>query len=594
MILNWVYDYELKNHVEIENTLLQSSEEFINKGLVRKYSYTGLSNISGTKKSLKSFLILSLPSTFNIDFETNLEDIYYTTFYKNEAIFFLVILAFIVQSLLWRLKYTYRLLNFLLNIYVILILILLFITIFFTGDMFVGAKVLFNSGLLINYFTSYAKLFVIGFTIIFLLISLKFFFSEKNRDKDFVDYPLLIALSVFFIFILVSSFDLMVMYVAIEGLSILLYILAMFPFKQSSIEASIKYYSLGALSSGILLFGISLMYGLTGALDFLSIKAFFLFESWIAHLMFYLMVLSFIFGFLFKISAFPCHMWAPDVYEGTWLPTTIFFMTVVKLSLFFIFTRFLVYFFFYTPFLYQNILLISAVGSLLVGSIGSLYQRGLKRLLAYASISQVGFALFGLWCHSIEGIVSSLVFFTLYIIVSLAIFTILINVESFYKGDNLVYISDLSNFSKYNVLASIFLSIFLLSMAGIPPLSGFFSKVFIFISTTGLFYYSFTISIIFLSTINAFVYFKLIKILWSDILSFSENKEVLLYDIFIMNLPKKWSVNEHKSYLYNLYEGFLTVLLYFFVIFVSFFVFIMPEYLAFCTQLSISLIDIWY
>jgi NADH-quinone oxidoreductase subunit N len=145
--------------------------------------------------------------------------------------------------------------------------------------MFVGAKVLFNSGLLINYFTSYAKLFVIGFTIIFLLISLKFFFSEKNRDKDFVDYPLLIALSVFFIFILVSSFDLMVMYVAIEGLSILLYILAMFPFKQSSIEASIKYYSLGALSSGILLFGISLMYGLTGALDFLSIKAFFLFES---------------------------------------------------------------------------------------------------------------------------------------------------------------------------------------------------------------------------------------------------------------------------------------------------------------------------
>lgn len=191
-------------------------------------------------------------------------------------------------------------------------------------------------------------------------------------------------------------------------------------------------------------------------------------------------------------------------------------MTVVKLALFFTFARFLVYFFYYTPFLYQNILLISAIGSLLIGSLGSLYQQGLKRLLAYASISQVGFALFGLWCHSIEGIISSLVFFTIYIFVSLAIFAILLNVESFYKGDSLLYISDLSCFSRFNISISAFLSIFLLSMAGIPPLSGFFSKVFIFISTTGLFYYGFTIGIIFLSTINAFVYFKLIKILWSD------------------------------------------------------------------------------
>jgi NADH:ubiquinone oxidoreductase subunit 2 (subunit N) len=108
------------------------------------------------------------------------------------------------------------------------------------------------------------------------------------------------------------------MYVAIEGLSILLYIIAMFPFKQSSIESSIKYYALGALSSGILLFGISLMYGSTGAFDFFNIKTYFIYKNFPAGLSFnFLMCLSFIFSFLFKLSAFPCHMWAPDVYEGT-------------------------------------------------------------------------------------------------------------------------------------------------------------------------------------------------------------------------------------------------------------------------------------
>lgn len=252
--------------------------------------------------------ILIMPESFNLGLANNLDNVNYITFYSYEFFFFILILCLIVHSLFYRFDDLYVRVAYVYNIMVCLLLILLFVAIFFTGDMFIGAKVLFNSGLLINYFTSYAKLFIIGLALIFLLIIQRFSLSTDKKDIDFVDYPLLIALSVFFMVILVSSFDLMVLYIAIEGLSILLYILAMFPFKQSSIEASIKYYSLGALSSGILLFGISLMYGLTGALDFLSIKAFFLFESWVAHSMFYLMVLSFIFGFLFKLSAFPCHM----------------------------------------------------------------------------------------------------------------------------------------------------------------------------------------------------------------------------------------------------------------------------------------------
>jgi NADH-quinone oxidoreductase subunit N len=174
--------------------------------------------------------------------------------------------------------------------------------------MFIGSKLLFNCGILINYFTSYAKLFILFLGFFFLLVSLKFFFSAKNKYNDFVDYPILIALAIFFLLIFVSSFDLMIVYVAIEGLSIVLYILAIYPFKQSSIESSIKYYSLGALSSGILLFAISLMYGITGAFDFFNIKTYFLFSFSGDQLMLYLMVLSFIFSFLFKLSAFPGHM----------------------------------------------------------------------------------------------------------------------------------------------------------------------------------------------------------------------------------------------------------------------------------------------
>lgn len=171
-----------------------------------------------------------------------------------------------------------------------------------------NSKLLFNHGILLNYFTTYLQLFIILFTIFFFLMSLKFFFSQKNKYKDFVEYSFLIGFAVFFLLTFVSSFDLMVTYLTLEGLSILLYVIAAYPFKQSSIEASIKYYSLGALSSGILLFGMSLIYGLTGSLDFLNIKFFFSFGTDISYLSMSFILLCLIFGFLFKISAFPCHM----------------------------------------------------------------------------------------------------------------------------------------------------------------------------------------------------------------------------------------------------------------------------------------------
>jgi NADH-quinone oxidoreductase subunit N len=234
-------------------------------------------------------------------------------------------------------------------------------------------------------------------------------------------------------------------------------------------------------------------------------------------------------------------------------------MTVVKASLFFFFIRFINYFFYYIPSLYQDILIISALGSLIIGCFGSLYQHGIKRLFAYGSISQVGFSLIGILCNSVSGIISSLMFFTIYIIASMGIFAILLNTEAFFSGRNMVSLSDLSNFSKYNMLAAVYMSLFLLSMAGIPPLAGFFGKLFIFISTISANYYGLTVGVIILSTINVFVYVRIVKILWSDIVILIDNKskesKTLLYDIFIMNLPKNWHVNNFKSLIFYFYEN---------------------------------------
>jgi NADH-quinone oxidoreductase subunit N len=435
-----------------------------------------------------------------------------------------------------------------------------FIAIFFNLAIVSKPVLLFNRGMLLNYFTSAVSSYILFFTILFFIGSWKFFFSKKNKSGQFIEYPILIGFAVFFLIALISSYDLMVMYLTLEGLSIVLYVLAAYPFKQSSLEASMKYYSLGALSSGILLFGISLIYGIVGAFDFLNIKFFFAFSNYIPYLTLNFTILCLLFGFLFKLSAFPCHMWAPDVYEGTWLPTTVFFMVVVKMGLFFFFIRFLIYLFYNVFFICQTILLISALGSIIVGSFGSLYQQGIKRLLSYTSISQVGFALLGISCGNPAGIISSILFFIAYIVASMGVFIILINVEGYYSGSNVIYLSDLTNFSNWNRSEALILTIFILSMAGIPPLAGFFGKLSIFLATIGAQMYTFTLLAITLSTVNAYVYIRIVKVLWSDHLILGlENFK--LYDYFFMFLTNYTPLRSKVMALYELVIKYILRLL---------------------------------
>jgi NADH:ubiquinone oxidoreductase subunit 2 (subunit N) len=265
-------------------------------------------------------------------------------------------------------------------------------------------------------------------------------------------------------------------------------------------------------------------------------------------------------------------------------------MVVVKMGLFFFFIRFLIYLFYNVFFICQTILLISAIGSIIIGSFGSLYQQGIKRLLSYTSISQVGFAFLGLSCGTPAGITSSILFFIAYIVASMGIFIILINVESFLRGTNVMYLSDLTNFSNRNRSEAILLTIFLLSMAGIPPLAGFYGKLSIFLAIIGSQLYTFTLLAIILSTVNAYIYVRIIKVLWSDSINLGlENFK--LYDYFLM-FPRSSKIPKSKVMdLYELIIKYMLRLLLFYIITVHTFI---TAHLEWSRALMYTLITIVY
>jgi NADH:ubiquinone oxidoreductase subunit 2 (subunit N) len=262
-------------------------------------------------------------------------------------------------------------------------------------------------------------------------------------------------------------------------------------------------------------------------------------------------------------------------------------MVIVKMALFFFFLRFLIYLFYNIFFICQTILLISALGSIIVGSFGSLYQQSIKRLLSYTSISQVGFALLGLACGTSAGIISSILFFIVYIVASMGIFIILINIEGYYNGCNIIYISDLTNFSKCNRWAALLLTSFILSMAGIPPLAGFFGKLAIFLATIGAHMYIFTLIAIFLSTINAYVYIRIIKILWSDHIIFGTENN-MLYDHFFMFSSSRLI----KSKIILIYELVIKSILRLLFLHITTMIFFLEWYLSWCRTLLYSMVTV--
>jgi len=311
--------------------------------------------------------------------------------------------------------------------------------------------------------------------------------------------------------IMISSNDLIVFYMGLELQSLALYVLASFNRDQlKSSEAGLKYFVLSALSSGLLLYGCSLIYGFSGSTNFDIISNKLNSEE-------YVLTFGIVFvlvGLAFKISAVPFHMWAPDVYEGSPTTVTLFFTMVPKIAALTVFIRFL-----YVPFVnlfdkWQMIIIFLSIASMLFGAIAAIGQTNIKRLIAYSSIGHIGYTLAGLATGSNEGIQSSIIYISIYIIMNLALFSCLLMLRR--KDQYYEDIDDLSGLSKNHPLISLCLLVILFSLAGIPPLAGFFAKFYIFKAVLEQSMYFLAIVGLLSTVVAAFYYLRIIKIIYFD------------------------------------------------------------------------------
>ena len=389
-----------------------------------------------------------------------------------------------------------------------LVVMLITAVIIFNETFGIEEMILFNGSVIIDYLSSFMKIVTLLAAFLALVISSNYLRSFKIFK---IEYPILILSSVLGMMIMISSNDLIVFYMGLELQSLALYVLATFNRDEiKSSEAGLKYFVLSALSSGLLLYGCSLIYGFTGSTNFNVIASQLNSDQ-------YALTFGIVFilvGLAFKISAVPFHMWAPDVYEGSPTSVTLFFTMVPKIAALTVFIRFL-----YVPFLnlidqWQMILVFLSIASMVFGAVAAIGQKNLKRLVAYSSISHVGYALAGLATGSNDGIQSSVIYITIYIIMNLGLFSCLLMM----KRNNVYYeqIDDLSGLSKNHPLLSLSLLVILFSLAGIPPLAGFFAKFYIFKSVLEQSMFFLAIVGLLSTVVAAFYYLRLIKIMYFD------------------------------------------------------------------------------
>ena len=367
---------------------------------------------------------------------------------------------------------------------------------------------LFNNSYKIDYLSSFMKILTILSGIFVLLSSSKYVQIIKINK---IEYPILALSSILGMMVMISSNDLILFYIGLELQSLALYVLASFNRDNIlSSESGLKYFILSALSSGILLYGCSLIYGFSGSTNFNLIAENINQNSY--GLTFGIVFI--IVGLAFKITAVPFHMWAPDVYEGSPTSVTIFFATLPKIAALTVFIRIL-----YVPFLniidqWQIIIVFLSIASMLFGAIAAIGQKNLKRLAAYSSIGHMGYVLAGVSTGTNQGIQSSITYTSIYLFMNLAFFSCLFMLrkdEKYFEN-----IQDLSGLSKNHPVLSFSFLIVLFSLAGIPPLAGFFAKFYIFSAVIEKSMYFLAIIGLLSTVIAAFYYLRLIKIIYFD------------------------------------------------------------------------------
>ncbi len=367
---------------------------------------------------------------------------------------------------------------------------------------------LFNSSYLIDNLSNYMKIILVG-SGIFVMLTGSRYIQVINLNK--IEYPILILSSILGMMIMISSNDLIVFYMGLELQSLALYVLASFNRDNLlSTESGLKYFVLSALSSGLLLYGCSLTYGFSESTNFDQI----LINSTEFNYGTTFGIVFILVGLAFKISAVPFHMWAPDVYQGSPTSVTLFFAILPKIASLSVFIKFL-----YTPFAnmndqWQTIIVFISIASMILGAVAAIGQKNLKRLIAYSSISHMGYALAGLATVSNQGIQSSITYISIYLVMNLAFFSCLFMLkrnDKYYEN-----IEDLSGLSKKHPILSFSLLIVLFSLAGIPPLAGFFAKFYVFLAVIEQSMYFLAIVGLLATVVAAFYYLRIIKIIYFD------------------------------------------------------------------------------
>ena len=357
-------------------------------------------------------------------------------------------------------------------------------------------------------FSNYFKILIL-ISSFFVLNSSKNFILDNQLDK--FEYPIIVLMSILGMFFMVSSNDLILFYLGLELQSLSLYILATIDRDNlRSTESGIKYFVLSALSSGLLLYGCSLLYGFTGSTNFDLIADKLTKENTGAvFAMVFILV-----GLAFKVSAVPFHMWTPDVYEGAPTSITSYFAVVPKVAGLALLIKFM-----FIPFSnilleWQTIIIFISIGSMILGAVAAMVQKNFKRLLAYSSIGHIGYALAGVATGVVSGYQSAIIYISIYVIMNIGAFSCLYLLKK--DGQYKESISDLSGISKKHPILAISLLIILFSLAGIPPLGGFFAKFYVFVAVLEQEMYTLAIIGLLTTVMSAFYYLKIIKTIYFD------------------------------------------------------------------------------
>jgi NADH-quinone oxidoreductase subunit N len=372
----------------------------------------------------------------------------------------------------------------------------------------VGKQVTFGGSFIVDDFARFLKILALAGSAITLIVSFEFL-ADKSRRM--FEYAVLVLLSTVGMMVLISAGDLIALYLGLELMSLALYVVAASNRdSERSSEAGLKYFVLGALSSGMLLYGASLIYGFTGTINFAGITA--AAKAGNTGLIFGIVFL--LAGLCFKVSAVPFHMWTPDVYEGAPTPITAFFASAPKVAAMAVFIRVALAAFPAVTAEWQQIVVFVSIASMALGSFAAIGQRNFKRLMAYSSIGHMGFALVGLAAGTAEGAQGVLIYLTIYISMTLGIFTVLLTVKR--NGVELENISDFAGLSRTNPVLAFFLAMLMFSMAGIPPLAGFAAKLYVFFAAIKAGMVTLAVIGVVCSVVAAVYYLMVVKVMYFE------------------------------------------------------------------------------